>query len=254
MVWLAIFSVAPFPNNGSQLDYDITSGSILHLVLRLRGGGDTIVTDMMAGFAACGKITQKINRDPLPVTAYDRMRTQTLHISVLNYVHFSSLTGLPSPPSPISSQTYIKLGFPWVALYDEHIPSANNTSVSARLGTVKSIVQVDSERRASGASSNTQIDCSYCVHEMATLRFSPCGHVFCDDCATVTKCPQCRQAITSKERFAAPMMMPGKEDEDGIETASLDERIVMLEASFARGEIISFRSNGDRISPLCAQE
>lgn len=241
-----------FPNDASQIDYDITSGCVLYLVLRLRGAGDFITRDMLAGFAAGGKITQKINRDPLPATAYDLTRAETVHVSVLNAAYFSSVTGLPSPPSPISARTYVELGLPWFALYDEHIPFANNTSVSTRLGTVKSIAQVDSERSAAGES-NTQIKCCYCVHEMATLRFSPCGHVFCDDCATATKCPTCRKVIMSKDRFAAPMPIPGKEDENGIETVSMDERILMLEASFEEGKILSFVSN-DRISPLCEED
>ncbi|KIJ10349.1 hypothetical protein PAXINDRAFT_49184, partial [Paxillus involutus ATCC 200175] len=48
-------------------DYNIQKGSILHLVLRLRGGGSM---NMEVGFAAGGRISQKINRDPLPITAY----------------------------------------------------------------------------------------------------------------------------------------------------------------------------------------
>jgi hypothetical protein len=41
----------------------------LYLVLRSRGGGDPDAMDILAGFGAGGKISQKINRDPLPITA-----------------------------------------------------------------------------------------------------------------------------------------------------------------------------------------
>ncbi|KAF9523328.1 hypothetical protein CPB83DRAFT_863076 [Crepidotus variabilis] len=233
-------------------DYNITEDSVIHLKLRLRGGGDSETANMMAGFAAGGKISQKINRDRLPVTAYDQSRAQTLHVAVINALYFSKLTGLPSPPSPISAQTYLDHGFPWFALYDERIPPANNTSIS-KLGNVRSIAQVDANRAAIGRS-NTQPPCDYCVYEMATLRLSPCGHVFCDDCGTTTVCPTCARKIKTKDRFAAPMPMPGREQDDGVDVSSLDERIIKLQASSREGKLLSFRSAKDVNSPLCGKD
>jgi hypothetical protein len=122
---------------------------------------------MEAGFAAGGRISQKINRDPLPITAYDHDRVQRFHVSVINAAYFSKITGLPNPPSPITPQTYLELKLPWFALYDEHIPSANNTSSPTPLTDVRSIAQIDAAR-ASTSGGEPQAECGYCAYEMAT--------------------------------------------------------------------------------------
>ena len=231
-------------------DYNIQKGSVIHLVLRLRGGGDEDAIDIESGFGAGGKISRKINRDPLPVTAYDHSKVQKFHISVINAAYFTTIAGLPNPPTPISTRTYLQHGLPWFELYDEHIPTANNASSVNPLAGVRSIAQMDVDRTSAGGS-NTQAECEYCAYEMATYRLSPCGHVFCDDCSTTTACPSCERRFTRRERFAAPMPMPGREDDDGVEALSLDERIVKLRAGERSGTVVSFRLRNHAISPLC---
>ena len=216
----------------------------------MRGGGNSDAMDIVSGFGAGGKISQKINRDPLPVTAYDHSKVQQFHISVINAAYFTTIAGLPSPPSPITTSTYLQHGLPWFELYDERIPTANNTSSANPLAGVRSIAQTDVDRRSAGGS-NTQAECEYCAYEMATYRLLPCGHVFCDDCSTTTACPTCERRFTSRERFAAPMPLPGKEDDDGAEALSLDERIVKLRAGESSGTVVSFRLRNHAISPLC---
>jgi hypothetical protein len=153
------------------------------------------------------------------------------------------------PPSPITAQTYNVHGLPWFALYDEHIPMANNTSSANPLTGVRSIAQLDNDR-TSARSSNIQAECGFNTYEMATLRLSSCGHVFCDDCSNTKTCPSCRKQITSKKIFAAAMPMPGKENE---ESYSLDERIVMLRAEAEKGKILSFMLPEHVISCLCSE-
>jgi hypothetical protein len=205
--------------------------------------------DIQAGFGAGGKISQKINRDPLPIIAYDHSSVQQFHITVINAAHFSAITGLPSPPSPISSTTYLQHGLSWFELYDEHIPTAGNTS-SATLAGVRSIAQIDADRKSAGES-NTQAECGYCAYEMATIQLSPCGHVFCDGCSTTSACPTCEMRFTSRKRFAAAMPLPGNEEDDGVEALSLDERIVKLRAGERSGWVVSFRLRDHAISALC---
>ena len=205
--------------------------------------------DIRAGFAAGGQISQKINRDPLPITAYDHSKVQQFHITVINAAYFSAITGLPSPPSPITAKSYIEHGFPWFELYDEHIPTANNTSSATPLAAVRSIAQMDADRKLAGEG-DTQPECGYCAYEMATQRLSPCGHVFCDDCSTSNACPTCEKRVTSRKRFAAAMPLPGKEDNDGVEALSLDERIVKLRDGERSGTVVSFRLKNHAISPL----
>ena len=226
-------------------------------MLRMRGGGNSDAMDIVSGFGAGGKISQKINRDPLPVTAYDHSKVQQFHISVINAAYFTTIAGLPSPPSPITTSTYLQHGLPWFELYDERIPTANNTSSANPLAGVRSIAQTDVDRRSAGGS-NTQAECEYRAYEMATYRLSPCGHVFCDDCSTTTVCPTCERRFTRRERFAVPMPLPGREDDDGVEALSLDERIVKLRANAQANAadprldtVVSFRLRNHAISPLC---
>ena len=221
-------------------------------MLRLRGGGDLDAMDILAGFGAGGQISQKINRDPLPIAAYDLSKVQQFHVTVINAAYFSGITGLPSPPSPITAKTYIEHGFPWFELYDEHIPTANNTSSATPLAGVRSIAQIDADRKSAGES-DTQPECGYCAYEMATQQLSPCGHVFCDDCSTTDACPTCQKRFTSRKRFAAAMPLPGKEDDDGVEALSLDERIVKLRAGERSGTVVSFRLKNHAISPLSSE-
>jgi len=49
--------------------------------------------------------------------------------------------------------------------------------------------------------SNNQAECGYCAYEMATQRLLPCGHLFCDDCSTVSACPTCRGRIMTREKI-----------------------------------------------------
>ncbi|TFK70048.1 hypothetical protein BDN72DRAFT_568256 [Pluteus cervinus] len=242
-------------------DYGILEGSTLHLVLRLRGGWAPTFDDgqspgTVVGFAAGGWITQKIIRDNVPAQAYNFPGGRRLHISVINAAHFPSITGLPAPPTPVSTQTYLNSGLPWFKMYEEEIPNANNTSIGAALAAVRSVAMIDRERAATGQGASTQQSCGFCTYEMATLRLIPCGHVLCDDCAdglSVNRCPTCPTRVTSRQRFAAQMRLPGQEDGDGLDSLSLDERIVALKRVAGTNEIISFKLHEHNVSGLCGE-
>ena len=47
--------------------------------------------------------------------------------------------------------------------------------------------------------------------------------------------------------------MPGKEDGDGVDALSLDERIVKLRAGAASGAIYSFKLRDHAVSGLCGE-
>jgi hypothetical protein len=212
--------------------------------LRLRGGHGIVPpgADLISGIAAGGNISQKINRDPYPAWAYDASNATHLHLTVINATYFTQVTGLPSPPSPISPQTYLQLKLPWYALYDEQIPVANNVTVtsSSPLSNVKSIGQMMGSDGAAAGKADTK-PCGYCSYQLATLQLSPCGHLFCDDCATTRLCPSCGVLVAHCVQFAASMLVPGREDSDGVEAMSLDERIIQLRDSAGVGMVQSFR-------------
>jgi hypothetical protein len=212
----------------------------MHMTLRGGGPGVSPPADMISGIAAGGHISQKINRDPLPAWAYNTNNVAHLHLTVINAAYFTQVTGLPSPPSPISPQTYLEFKLPWYSLYDEHIPAAKDAMELSPLANVKSIGQMMDGRTAGKADNKP---CGYCSYELATLQLSPCGHPFCDDCATTRLCPSCGVLVAHRTRFAAPMPVPGREDGDGVEAMSLDERIIKLRAGAREGKVHSFRLN-----------
>lgn len=230
---------------GPPIDCFIPEDADVYLVLRLRGGGGPF-----HGFGAGGRISQKINKDSRPPRAYDGTKSVRLHITVINALYFTKITGLPCPESPISVKTYLENNFPWFELYDEHIPTADNTTGSNPLASVRSLRQIEHDKKnllmyGSGAS------CFICCREITTVILQPCGHRTCDDCSTVTKCPSCKKTVKSRKRFAAPMSSP--DEEDGVEADSLDARTVKLKYSAKRGIVTSFKLNKHDISPLSGE-
>lgn len=211
---------------------------------------------MRFGFASGGSISQKIIRDTLPIAAYDGNRATRIHISILNAAYFTEITGQPAPPSQISAKMYLKCGLPWYTLYDETLPHANNCKDGTPLSTVQSIATLMRQKSAQ-ETAIVQLDCSYCDYQLATWKLLPCAHNLCDDCASgidpsVCPAPSCDKTVQRRERFAAPMPLPGNEAEDGIEASSLDARIVKLKRCAERGVVGTFRLDSKRVSFPCA--
>lgn len=184
--------------------------------------------------------------------AYDTENGIRLHISIINAAIFSTVTGLTPPTTPVSPQTYLNLGLPWYKLFDEHIPHANNTP--GALSRVKSIAAVSSLKAASGKRKTKDFqNCGYCSYQMPTIRLIPCKHVVCDDCANglaPKACPSCDRTVRSRMRFAAAMVMPGEEDDDGVEAEAHDERIRVLKRYAADGRVVSFKHADQDVSGL----
>jgi hypothetical protein len=96
------------------------------------------------GIAAGGKVTQKIYPDTYGIDTWDPDNYATLFVHLVNSEQYMEITGLEPPPTPISAQTYASYGLPWFGLYDEHM---GDLSPSAELGRVKTIREIDAERR-----------------------------------------------------------------------------------------------------------
>ena len=218
-------------------------------MLRLRGGGGEI----FGGVAVGGRISQNINKDPLPPFAYDYKRPFRLHVTIINSAHFTALTGLPTPSSPIKTSTYIKQGLPWYELYDEHVqPAANNTSTPNPLNTVKTLGTLLAQASPSSDRTSREIatDCVYCDYEFAVMTLRPCGHDVCEGCSTVAKCPSCERVILGRDRFAASMGTMAAEHDMGVEAGLLNGRIVKLRLNSGTRKVLSFKDPRHAVSPL----
>jgi hypothetical protein len=181
------------------------------------------------------------------VVAYDHSKGQRLHISVINSVYSTSITGLPSSPSPVTLKMYLENKFPGFRLYDKHIPTASNTSTPTPLSKILSVFKRckqtgETDGSTSRAREVESLDRGYCTHEMATQRCRPCGHAFCDDFSDTKTCLLCQMPIQTRNRIAATMRLPG-EGEDSVEALSLDEDC----------EVACCAKNSDALILLCAR-
>jgi len=95
------------------------------------------------GIAAGGKIIQKIYPDSYGRNTWKTKGTTSAQIHIVNSTQFTSITGRPPPPSPISAADYTKLGLPWFELYDEEF---RDIGAHPALKRVKSIGAVDAEK------------------------------------------------------------------------------------------------------------
>lgn len=97
-------------------DYGITSDSVLHIVLRLRGGG---LVEPEMGIAAGGLIKQTIIKDNNDPTIWDTGNGTIFNVQILNSTAFEVVTGKAPPETPVTAKTYAANGYPYFDIYDE---------------------------------------------------------------------------------------------------------------------------------------
>lgn len=207
--------------------------------------------------AAGGRMIQKINRDQLPVVAYDETNVRRLHVSIVNAEHLHHLTGLPIPPSPITMKTYFELGLPWLTFYDEGIPHANNTKVSTILSEVKSVATIDVERAMRRLPKDSlQRMCVYCTYQTATIYLMPCTHIVCDECAEgldEDECPSCDGKVQRRERFeevSTRLVTEVPAENGGASVLMAEKNIIALKRYAGTHTAISFKLPDHGISCL----
>ncbi|GJE93519.1 ubiquitin-domain-containing protein [Phanerochaete sordida] len=230
-------------------DYNIPDGATIYLSICMLGGAGDAFQAREAGFAAGGKIAQKIVRDRLPATAYNFDAGCRLHISVLSPGALARLTGEPPIPTPISIETYLEAGLPWFDLYDEGIPSANNVSAAHPLAAVKSLQHMLAERADADP---TKHRCCYCA-ATASFELRPCGHRLCWDCADglpVDECPRRCRNVTERKTLLTDALAESEAGWDCPAAGTADERIIVLERCAAQGLVGTFLRAADRVSGL----
>ncbi|KKY16312.1 putative integral membrane protein [Diplodia seriata] len=138
--------------NGKQLEYErtvddymIQQDAVVHLILRLRGGGGRTLLEELAenekmGIAAGGRIKQSIVCDKTIPGMWDGSRTTTVDIQVVNSTAFKRITGVDPPATPITAKTYAKAGYPYFDIYNEEL-----SGIQGDFKGVKSVNQLDKE-------------------------------------------------------------------------------------------------------------
>jgi ubiquitin len=172
--------------------YNISHECTLHLVLRLRGGGDPIYEARQHGLAAGGLIKQAVYKDTRSLSEWDQQNYQSCRITIAN----SSTMVKGMPYTPITAKTYKEHGFPWFDLYDEHIASekTNDDTMFDNVDSLGNFKDEDEE------------ECCVCVENYVNIRFEPCKHKVCSECFIQMakdqermQCHLCRDTVDTDE-------------------------------------------------------
>jgi len=151
----------------SLIYYHIANKDKLSLILRLRGGDSSPVTTTLKsksmGMAAGGLIIQKIYKDNHKLLFWNTRHYEKAKIMIINS---STLH------TPITSDTYINLGYPWFEIYDEGTPALETTT---SLDEVKSLATMQDEITSPN-------ECSICLSYYTNVIFHPCLHGCCINC------------------------------------------------------------------------
>jgi hypothetical protein len=71
------------------------------------------------GFAGGGRIEQQVYADPHPPRTWNAHDFVDMTIQIVNSLTFRSIVGHDPPPSPISTDDYVRSGLPWFRYYDD---------------------------------------------------------------------------------------------------------------------------------------
>lgn len=169
------------------------------------------------GIAAGARIRQHIFADRFPTIRWSSSRSTLLSIQILNSVAFEALTGMLTPPTPITPDMYKSQGFPFYSAWGE----GAKTDGADNLYNLKSVGDIDASspiRYGSNVTQGLKIACTSCGKNLCDSILRPCNHSFCSTCINsymtfggVIVCKLCRTRATKLLGFSAPMALPGQD-------------------------------------------
>lgn len=98
-------------------DCGVFDGAVVHLILRLRGGGPSPYPAM--GLAAGGLIKQTILVDRNDPSVWDLDNSVIFNVQILNSTSFQAVTGKEPPSTPVTAKAYAKYDLPYYEIYEK---------------------------------------------------------------------------------------------------------------------------------------
>jgi len=174
------------------------------------------------GIAAGARLRQRIEKDRHDPIIWRKKSSCLINVQILNSVAFEALTGMLTPPTPISPELYLKHGYPFYTQYREE---AAKTSGAEEFQVIKSVGQIDDL----GADINLgtamlqhgKVGCTLCEKNFCDCIIRPCNHTFCSTCiwkdikyGARISCRLCSRNADQILGFSAPMGLPGQDKVD----------------------------------------
>ncbi|OCL00592.1 uncharacterized protein K441DRAFT_105597 [Cenococcum geophilum 1.58] len=174
------------------------------------------------GIAAGGRLRQQIlpDRDIHRSSRWNKSAIGMISVQVLNSVAFEAITGMVTPPTPITLRTYLEAGIPFFSSYNGG-PAAQ-TSGAANFRVIKSVSEMDASLGVDEGLSvahSQRVACSSCKQNLCDCILRTCNHAFCSTCvytrmsesAKTIICSECHIIALRVVGFSAPMALPGEE-------------------------------------------
>lgn len=134
-----IFTGLQLEDDRTLAEYSVGKEDTLHLLLRLRGGGEMTTT---MSFGVGGTIKQTIVEDCNNPRIWDVGRAKIFNVQVLNAAQFEHITKMMAPPTPIDIKTYTAAGLPFFDIFNEVPTDVHGSAVFKKVKTVSEMDQM----------------------------------------------------------------------------------------------------------------